>query len=324
MRPIEHPALPASVASDASIREVLPPEQWAIVMRAIAQKHRIPAEGTTACARGSDVVYRLGKRAVVKLTSPQWAHQIDTEATFLNGVSGKLSVAVPEVLGVGEYDGWPYVITSFVEGEHLEDVWKALSGDGRRRVAQQLGRVMAELHAVEVVALEEPVWSKFISAQSDAVIDYQRARGTPEPWLDAMGDFLTAVPSVYPGSSPTVSLHTELLDAHVFVNHGGSDCRVSGLIDFADGMRGKPDYDVAALVEFIFQSGAGLLSECLRAYGWSEQRLNEEEGRRLLACALLHRYSSLPRMLRAAEIPPEHAPDFELLRRRLYKLESTP
>ncbi len=292
-------------------------------MRAIAQKHRIPAEGTTACARGSDVVYRLGRRAVVKLTSPEWAYQIETEAAFLQSVSGKLSIAVPEVLGVGAYDGWPYVITSFVEGEHLADVWKGLPPAGCVHVARQLGEVMAELHAVDVPALAEPAWSEFISAQSDGVMGHQRARGATEPWLDAMARFLADTPSVYPQDSPSVSLHTELLDAHVFVSRDGGVCRVSGLIDFADGIRGKPDYEIAALVEFIFASGPGLLRECLRAYGWAEQRLNEDEGRRLLGCALLHRYSSLPRMLRAAGIPPERSPNFELLRRQLYGLESS-
>ncbi len=318
----KHPALPASVASDTSIRSVLSPEQWAAVMLTIAQRHQLPNADATACARGSDVVYRLGTRAVVKLTSPEWAYQIDTEATFLQGVSGKLSVAVPEILGVGEYEGWPYVITSFVQGEHLADVWTALSPAGRLRVARQLGTVMAELHAVEVPGLREPVWAEFADTQRDGVIDYQRARGTPESWLAAMHAFLAEAPHAYPDGGPSVSLHTELLDAHVFVDRSGDGCNVSGLIDFADGIRGKPDYDIAALVEFIFGSDPGLLRECLRAYGWSEQRLCDEEGQRLLACAMLHRYSSLPRMLRAAGIPDGQAPDFALLCRRLYALEA--
>lgn len=49
--------------------------------------------------------------------------------------------------------------------------------------------------------------------------------------------------------------------------------------------------------------------------------MNADEGSRLLGCALLHRFSSLPRMLAAAGILPEQPPNFSLLRKRLYALE---
>ncbi len=315
-------ALPKTVAQDASLRELRTPAAWAEVMRSIATRHDLDASVLAPCARGSDVVYRLGRTAVVKLTAPRWAGQIHTEASFLRAVASKLSVTTPEALATGDFDGWPYVITSYVQGEHLADVWPGLSRAARRRIAEQLGAVMAELHQVPAPELEQPEWPKFVRAQRDGVVAYQRRRGTPEPWLSAMQAFLEQLPTLYADPAESVSLHTELLDAHVFVDSADDSCNVSGLIDFADGMRGHADYDVAALVEFIFRSDAGLLRACLRSYGWPAERMNADEGTRLLGCSLLHRFSSLPRMLAAAGIQLEQPPDFALLRKRLYALEA--
>jgi hygromycin-B 7''-O-kinase len=316
------PSLPKEVGHDAPLRGLLAPKAWAEVMRSIADRHGLDATQLSACPRGSDVVYRLGSAAVIKLTTPRWAGQIRTEATFLRAVAGKLQVATPDVLADGDFDGWPYVVTSFVAGEHLADVWPGLSRPARVRVAEQLGALMAELHQVTVPALERPDWTEFLAAQRASAAERQRRRGTPEPWLRAMDVFLQEWPELYAPDAEGVSLHTELLDAHVFVDSSDDGCNVCGLIDFADGMHGKADYDIAALVEFIFRSDAGLLRACLSAYGWPAARMTEDEGTRLLGCSLLHRYASVPRMLQAAEISLDQPPDFSLLRRRLYALEA--
>ncbi len=313
--------LPASLTEGTPLRQTVDEPTWTAVMSSIAKRHDLPATNISPCSRGSDVVYALGATAVVKLTAPKWGEELATEATFLTGLEDKLSVHVPRVLGSGDVDGWPYVITSFVPGEHLDDVWPDLSPGQRLDIARQLGGVMAELHQQSIPGLPAPDWPDFVAEQTRAAIDYHGQRGAREHWLDACEALLAELPELYPSDAVLVPLHTELLGTHVFVSSTDDAWQVSALIDFADGMIGHPDYEIAGLVEFIFRNEPALLPACLAAYGWTPDRLTEQHGRRLLACALLHRFASLPRMLEAAGMNADDPADIDELRRRLYRLE---
>jgi aminoglycoside phosphotransferase (APT) family kinase protein len=114
---------------------------------------------------------------------------------------------------------------------------------------------------------------------------------------------------------PWVPIHTELYEAHIYLLDG----RPTALIDFADARTGHPDYEWAALAEFVFQGEPGLLGACLAAYGEPPDRLGPERSRQLCAWSLLHRFASLPRALAAAGSPPP--PDLDALSRRLFSCD---
>jgi len=105
-----------------------------------------------------------------------------------------------------------------------------------------------------------------------------------------------------------------VLDAHVLVSESSGDWEPCGLLDFADANVGHPDYEWAALVEFVFRGAPGCLEACLRAYGREEH--DHEEGRRLCAWGLLHEFAHLGRPLRAAGAP--EPAGFDELVRRVY------
>jgi hygromycin-B 7''-O-kinase len=65
------------------------------------------------------------------------------------------------------------------------------------------------------------------------------------------------------------------------------------LFDFEPAMRGAREYEFASLGLFVSCGDAGFLRRTLTAYGYRPDDLDEPLQRRLLAYALLHRYSSL-------------------------------
>jgi len=309
--------LPESVADGAELRDVVAAQTARAALQVIADRHALRGE-LVRCDRGSDLVFAL-EDTVVKLTDPRWTVQIDTEVAFLEALGGELPVNTADVVARGSLEGWPYVVMSRLPGEHLDDAWPSMSHDARLGIAEQIGELITSLHAIPVAGAPAHPWPDWVASRRAAVIGEQRERGAPEPWLEAIDEFLAVHGDPYGGELAAASLHTELLDTHLFVEHVGGRIVLSGLIDFADGMIGAPSYEVAGVVEFIFKAEAGLLTRCLESAGWRNRR-DTAEAERLFACSLLHRFASVPRMLRAAKIDESRPVDIGALISSLYRL----
>ena len=230
-------------------------------------------------------------------------------------MGGRLPVATPALLFTGELDGWPYVVTSRIDGVPIADVWRDLPHDEHRRLATELGSLARELHGLD--AADEPEsWRAFFAECRERARTRDRevpALGAEvEPFLEQVGEL---------GDERHVLLHTELLDQHVFVAERRGRWELSALIDFADARVGPPEYDVPALVEFLFRGEPGLLRSFLVAYGTPESELDDERSERLLAWGLTHRYGSLARMLECTRGSGMRIDGLRDLARSLYSVE---
>lgn len=282
-------------------------------MRAIAERHGLAPEPLRLFESGSDIVFDLGA-AIVKLTAPRWRAQMANELEWLRWLEGRLELPAPRLIASGELEGWPYQISSRVDGRPLAHVWPTLDRDARLLLARDIGRAMRAFHDVPLDGAPFPGdWPQFLAERRRGVVAHQRARGASEPWLAEIEAFLDRTDRP---ERPLVALHTELLGEHIFVAEVDGVWRVSGLIDVADARIGHPDYEIAALAEFVFRGEQGLLGACLEAYGWPAADLARQMAPRLTAWALLHLFASLPRALDAVE--PASPASLDELARQLY------
>lgn len=315
-------SLPVLPATWDELRDLASHEVWAEAVRQILRDHGLPDAAPQMFDSGSDVVMRAGD-VVVKLTAPKWQAEILAEATNLERVAGRLPVATPRVLGRGELQGWPYVITAFVPGKPLGEVWAGLAADQKVALTRELGELLGVLHRVPGAAVEERQWRRFLYEMRSGVVvrhaSRLASRRYPDhpatAWVDRIEPFLDAHAL---SDRPLAWLHTEVLGDHVFVEQRGGRWRLSAMIDFADGRAGHPFYEMAAPVEFLFHGQRPLIRELLLAYGLPERELSGALSRELLCWSLLHRFSSLPRMLAAAGAPTPGS--FDALAERLYGL----
>lgn len=280
--------------------------------RAMCDRHGLGSVDIGRFEDGSLPVYAVGSDRVLKLYPPVYEHECDIEAGVLETVEGQLPIPTPRVEQVGELDGWSYVLMSRLHGESLEKVWPLTTLWERERLAAELGHVLAALHAITAPGPDQlgPTdWERFVAAQRASCTERQRAAGLDETWLAQIPSFLDGVDL---GASPRLALlHTEVMREHLFVTRQADGWTLSGLFDFEPAMRGATEYEFAAAGLFVSCGDADFLRHMLSAYGYAPQQLDEALSQRLLAYALLHRYSNLHFYLQ--RLPPPAASTLDAL-----------
>ncbi|MDB4931103.1 MAG: aminoglycoside phosphotransferase [Myxococcaceae bacterium] len=260
---------------------------------AVCARHRLGAPEVTRLAGGSVPVYALGERYALKVFPPGEAAYARTEARALAAVAGRIPLPTPALVAADSLDDWNYVLMSRLPGRLLSEVWTALGADERDRLADELGAGVAALHALDVAPMGELTadWGAFLAAQRATAVERQRARGLDERWLAQIPAYLDAW--MPPVEGPRALLHTELMREHLLVAQGPRGWAVTGLFDFEPAMVGAPEYDLASFGLFVACGNGRFLRRALRSYGYAEGALDGVWQRRVLAYALLHRYSNL-------------------------------
>jgi hygromycin-B 7''-O-kinase len=270
---------------------------------AVLAQHGLAGAPAQRYDSGSLPVYAIGTQHVLKLYPPQDAEHAQVEARVLQAVHGRLPIATPEPLTVATHDGWPYVLMSQLPGERLVDAWPRLSPADRDRLADTFGAAAAALHAVDAAPLADlpPRWATFIAEQHATAAQRQRSRGLDEKWVERIPDFLRRWTP--PPAPHKVLLHTELMREHLTVVQDGHGWQLAGVFDFEPAMVGDAEYDFASVGLFVSCGDARMLRRVLRAYGYTDAALDDALPCRMMAWALLHRYSNLRWYLERLPVP---------------------
>lgn len=272
-------------------------------LRAVLDRLEITAE-PRRYDDGSLPVYALGATLALKLYPPFDRAGFDAERLVLDVLEGRLPVPTPSVEAVGELEGWGYILMTQLEGVGLAAAWPEVSPDERERLAEAVGGMIAALHAVRDDRLE-PIrrdWPAFRREQAASAAERQRRRGLDEAWVEQIPDFLAGVP--LDDAPADTLLHTEIMREHLRVVRGPAGWCLSGLFDFEPAMVGAAGYEFASVGLFVSCGEPALLRRILLAAGTRAEALTPDLERRLMAWALLHRYSHLGWYLRRMPPPP--------------------
>jgi hygromycin-B 7''-O-kinase len=278
---------------------------------AILAHHRVGGE-VMRFADGSLPVYAIGETHVLKLYPPVYVAERETEASVLAAIAGKLPIPTPRVEATGEHTGWSYILMTRLRGESLATAWPRIDEHDRERLLAELGEALAALHSIRhpvLATLAPPAWADFVAAQRASAVDRQRAKGLDAAWLEQLPAFLESVPLEVPAEG--VLLHTEVMREHLLVRGSARGWELSGLFDFEPAMCGAPEYELAAVGVFVSCGDPRLLRALLSAYGYRDDSLDEALARRMLAYAIVHRYSNLRWYLE--RLPPLEAPTLDAL-----------
>lgn len=239
---------------------------------------------------GSVPVFAVGDEHVIKLFPPASRRNGDNERDALALLEGRLPVATPVLRAAGEQDGWSYIAMSQLPGASLEPQWPSLARADRLALAEELGAMLRALHAIDVAADALPHavgWRELIAARRAACTDRAAKSGADPTWVAQIEPFLASV-DLEDGDA-RVFLHTEVMPDHLLAARS-ERWRLTGLVDFEPSMLGAPEYELASVGLFVARGDREVMRRVLDAVGSAHAPGLD---RRLMAYALLHRYSNL-------------------------------
>lgn len=244
----------------------------------------------TKFTEGSLPVYDLDDELVLKLYPVADLDCLATEEPVMRALQGALPIPTPEVVATGRHDGWGYLLMTKLPGSDLRMLWPALDQGTKRSLARRVGEALAVLHTVPAPPIGPPDWDRFIKGQIETAAARQEGRKLDPHLVRQIPGFLA---SVELPPAPNVLLHTEFMDVHLLADRRAADYELTGLLDFEPSMCGHPEYDLLAPALFIAKGDKAVWREFLLGYGFRLEGA-PDLARRLMAYALLHRYSHLP------------------------------
>jgi len=277
------------------------------------RRERSLGESIERFSGGSVPVFAVGNDHVVKLFPAAEECFLRTELAALERIEGLLPIPTPRLIGVGERDSWWYLVMTRLRGCSLAEAWPTIDRNGRVRLVREVGAALAVLHALPAIELAPRIdWPRFMAEQRATCRERQLAKGLAAPWADAIDGYLARWAPRDDGRRAL--LHTEIMREHLLVERREGVWRISGLFDFEPAMLGAPEYELASVGIFLTCAEPGLFRAFLDAYGAEGE---DELPLRVMAYALLHRYSNLRWYLERLPAPDREG-DLESLARRWF------
>lgn len=274
---------------------------WEAAVTEVCAAHSVECGRISSFPDGSNLVAGVDHRWVVKIFPPFHRHQWDSERRVLPRLSGRLPVQTPDSIGEGERDdGWTYLIVSQLAGDLLEARWAEFEPDDKARVLEQIGELMAAVHALPVgdVADLPPDWNQFLAAQVANCRKRHERLNSPQWLIDELDDHLRSrAPQPTPPNRPVI-LTGEYTPFNLLVTRAGEGWQLSGMFDFGDAMIGPREYDWLGPSLFSCEGNVRLVEAFLRGYHGDDRPLSGVMRRHLMTLACLHRYADFGAQIR--------------------------
>ncbi len=272
-------------------------EDESAVAEAITHVGRVRGREYRRFARGSMLV--LGDHEeVVKLFPRNCIRFHATEWAALNTLDRALPVPTPEPREFFQLDGWHGIAMSRLAGQELAELWPKLAPAAKQDLGRQLGEALAVLHRLEAPAgIPRMDWPAWVATRRKTIVEMQRSRGCPEPWLDQVPGFLEES-DLRPG--PVGWLHTEVMREHLLVREVDGHWRLSGLFDLEPSWVGPVDYELVAAGLFVAGGDSRVFRSILEGLG---RAVTPGLSARCLALTLMHRYCHLPWYAQRIPVP---------------------
>jgi len=249
-------------------------EYWIPVLEFLRNKHQLGAGEFVRIKEGANALFKLGGRLIIKLVPPNWGYQGEAEIEGNRIVSGKLSIAIPEVIGNGEVNRWIYVVMSVLPGVSLADVWDGLEHQQKLHLIAQLGRFIRELHLIATPknSCLKVDWAAYHQQLLDECVP-RHVRKKLSQKLAAQIPAYLAASSDYFDDTKSIFIHMDLHQWNLMVERTGQDYHICGILDFGDAVIGKSRLlELATPLLFLCQGNRELCA-CLleKNYGLFDQ-----------------------------------------------------
>ncbi|MDE1158506.1 MAG: aminoglycoside 3'-phosphotransferase/choline kinase family protein [Neorhizobium sp.] len=270
-------------------------DQWRGTVLAICAQEKLPAGTLMPFATGTNLVVALDDRLVLKIFPPIFRGQFEAEVTTLRQLAGRLPVAIPSIVAVGEIEAWTYLCMTRLQGVVGSEVWPALDRRGRERLLFDIGETIAAVQAVPPgpIGKGRTDWPGFIEGQIAQCFARHQAQGLSTKHLDDLRDIIAGAPPLMASEEPAVILTGEYIPENFLLRERDGGWRISGLFDFGDVMTGPCDYDLLGPSAFMSAGEPALVRALVSGFGYNPGDVDGAWRDRLFMLMILHRASDL-------------------------------
>ena len=267
-------------------------ETWREAARYICRKHKISFLNLTRAEQGESVVFLVDEDYIVKIYCPT-KHQIEREITALE--NARTSLKIPEIIAFGEIENYKYLVTTQIKGELMtRDKWLKLEKNMQLPILEQLAGGLRELHRSDASKIKFD-WNKFIAYQAETCFERQKKCQVNEKVLAEIPQYLEENLKLLDEKREEVFLHGDIHFGNLRCRNEYGRRQISGLFDFADSLKGSPEYDFLAVGVLMIQGQGDLQREFFRFYGYKDFEINENLRKRLMLLTMFYEWSDLRR-----------------------------
>ena len=267
---------------------------WIEVGQHLFKDSRIRVTTVSRDPVGESIIVIGDDRYVLKIYRP-WKRGFARETAALELLGGKLPVPIPEIVALGELDGYKYLISTVLPGRLVNRAeWLTLDRKRQLDLVEQLADLFRTLHGLDIEGIDFD-WPLFIAANAAGAIERQRGEGGNPEWIDSLPGYIEHNLPLVETSPPHIFLHGDVHFGNLRIIEENKRLKIAGLFDFADSLRGSHEYDFIAPGVLMFQGQAELQREFFRRYGYADADINEEMRRRMMMLTILYECSSLRR-----------------------------
>jgi hygromycin-B 7''-O-kinase len=255
-------------------------EQWAPVVRAICRREGIPCQEIEAGYPGTNAVYVVDRRYVVKVYAPFCHDEYELECVLYPILAHDPEIPAPMLLAQGTWPDridWPYIVMEYLPGCPVREARHSISPSNHVGIGLQLGRLLRRLHATplrsiparnSLAALDRSgrAWCQLVRRHKSAFAQQFRRETALSPrvidqcatWLELVWDDVL--------TDRLVLLNGDVTEDHVLVQRQNGMWRITGVIDFADALIGQAEYEWIALWFGALDRDGKAMRACLAEY----------------------------------------------------------
>jgi len=265
---------------------------WIAAAKYICRLHAVPFRHVERAEHGENIVVLVDEAFVLKIYTPR-RNGFNRERSALEFAAGKTALPIPNLIALGEIEGYEYILTDRLPGRLMtREEWLALESSAQIGLLTQLAYGLKELHSDNAEEIHFD-WNEFISIQIDSVIDRQRAAGGNPEWLESIPRYLDDNLGLLPKTVPDILMHGDVHFGNIRVTEDPVRPVISGLYDYADSLKGFHEYEFVAPGVLMIQGQGERQREFFRAYGYADEDIDEELRTRLMLLTILYECSSL-------------------------------
>lgn len=280
---------------------------WYQAAEAVCRQNNISFKTLTRNEQGESVVYMVDDKFVIKIYVPT-KNLLEREKNALE--LARTSIKIPEVVAFGEIEGYKYLVTTQLRGEAMtREIWLTLPRNEQVEILSDLSAGLKELHNSDTANVIFN-WHEFIERQAETCFERQKKCQVNALVLAQIPQYLDENLKLLPSRIEPVFLHGDVHFGNLRLQKNQGKWEISGLFDFGDSLKGSPEYDFLAVGLLMIQGQGELQREFFRAYGYSENEIDDDLRKRLMLLTMFYEWSDLRRY--AVRLRPE-AVDYSLI-----------